>query len=156
MSKRNPESERVKRRYLVFLKDAKGRDEASIDAVASAIDRFEEYNRHRDFEAFHFEQVRGFKAHLMAACSARTAKPLSASTIHATLAALKAFFLRLADQPSCASKIKYVDAEYFSAPDNVSRVATARRFKTCPTLAQVRTILDAMPKKTKCISFLTV
>lgn len=58
MTKRNAANERIKRRYLVFLKDAKGRDEASIDAVASAIDRFEEYNRHRDFKSFHFEQAR--------------------------------------------------------------------------------------------------
>jgi hypothetical protein len=41
MIKRNAENERVKRRYLLFLKDAKGRDEASIDSVASAIERFE-------------------------------------------------------------------------------------------------------------------
>ena len=39
MLKRNPENERIKRRYLIFLKEAKGRDEASIDGVASAIDR---------------------------------------------------------------------------------------------------------------------
>jgi integrase len=148
MSKRNPENERVKRRYLVFLKDAKGRDEASIDAVASAIDRFDEYNRYRDFKSFHFEQARGFKAHLMTACNARTGMPLSASTIHATLAALKAYFLWLADQPGYASKVKYADAEYFSAPDNLSRVATAQRFKPCPTLKQIRAMLDAMPTAT--------
>ena len=41
MTKRNAENERVKRRYLVYLKDAKGRDSASIDAAASAIERFE-------------------------------------------------------------------------------------------------------------------
>jgi hypothetical protein len=36
MTKRNAANERIKRRYLVFLKDAKGRDEASVDAVARA------------------------------------------------------------------------------------------------------------------------
>ena len=34
MTKRNAENERVKRRYLIYLKDAKGRDNASIDAAA--------------------------------------------------------------------------------------------------------------------------
>jgi integrase/recombinase XerD len=42
MIKRNGQNERVKRRYLQFLKDVKGPDEASLDAVAKAIDRFEE------------------------------------------------------------------------------------------------------------------
>jgi integrase/recombinase XerD len=146
MIKRNAENERVKRRYLVFLKDAKGRDEASIDSVASAIERFEEYNRRRDFKTFRFEQARAFKAELAAAGNARTGKPLSASTVRATLAALKAFFVWLAEQPGYASRIKYADAEYFRAPDNMSRIATARRYKACPTLKQVRAMLDAMPK----------
>ena len=149
MTKRNAANERIKRRYFAFLKDAKGRDEASIDAAAKAIDRFEEYSRHRDFKTFHFEQARGFKNHLTAESNTRTGKPLSASTVHATLGALKAFFLWLADQRGYASRIKYVDAEYFSAPDNLSRIATARRFKPCPTIAQVRAMLDAMPTATE-------
>jgi integrase len=148
MTKRNAENERIKRRYLVYLKDARGRDNASIDAAASAIERFEEYVRRRDFKSFHIEQARGFKAHLMAATNARTGKALSASTIHAMLAALKAFFVWLADQQGYASRIKYADAEYFNAPDNLSRIATARRFKSCPTLAQVRAMIDAMPNET--------
>src|SRR5271165_1966692 len=148
MTKRNAENERIKRRYLVYLKDAKGRDSASTDAAASAIERFEEYVKRRDFRSFHIEQARGFKAHLMAVTNARTGEPLSASTVHATLAALKAFFVWLADQRGYASRIKYADAEYFNAPDNLSRIATARRFKSCPTLAQVRAMIEAMPNKT--------
>ncbi len=98
MTKRNADNERVKRRYLVYLKDAKGRDNASIDAAASAIERFEDHVKRRDFRTFHIEQARSFKAHLMAATNERTGKPLSASTVHATLAGLKAFFVWLADQ----------------------------------------------------------
>ncbi len=149
MTKRNAANERIKRRYFAYLKDAKGRDEASIDAAAKAIDRFEQYSRHRDFKTFHFEQARGFKNHLTAESNTRTGKPLSASTVHATLGALKAFFLWLAAQRGYASRIKYVDAEYFSAPDNLSRIATARRFKPCPTIGQVRAMLDAMPTTTE-------
>ena len=75
MTKRNAENERVKRRSLVYLKDAKGRDDASIDAAASAIERFEEYIKRRDFRNFHIEQARGFKTHLLAATNARNGKP---------------------------------------------------------------------------------
>jgi site-specific recombinase XerD len=148
MTKRNAENERIKQRYLLFLKDAKGRDGASIDAAASAIERFEEYVKRRDFRNFHIEQARGFKSHLMVATNERTCKPLSASTVHATLAGLKAFFVWLADQRGYASRIKYADAEYFNPPDNLSRIATARRFKSCPTLAQVRAMVEAMPNST--------
>src|SRR3984957_6182265 len=149
MTKRNPENERIKRRYLLYLKDAKGRDAASIDAAASAIERFEDYVKRRDFRSFHIEQARGFKAQLVTTTSAQTGKPLSASTVHGTLAAVKAFFVWLADQPGYASRIKYADAEYFNAPDNLSRIATARRFKSCPTLAQVRAMIDALANETE-------
>lgn len=144
MTKHNPHNERIKRRYLLYLKDAKGRDEASVDAAAAAINRFEEYTRHRDFKAFHFEQARAFKTRLIAERNVRTGKPLSASTVHSTLAALKAFFIWLADRPGYG-KVKYADAEYFSTPDKLARTATARRLKDYATVAQVCAMINAMP-----------
>ena len=145
MTKRNGPNERIKRRYLAYLKDTKGRDEASLDAVAKAIDRFEDHAKNRDFKKFHPEQARAFKTHLAAARNQRTGQPLSASTIHSTLATLKSFFAWLAQQRGYRSYMNPADAEYFNAPDNLSRVATARRYKACPTIKQIRAMLDAMP-----------
>ena len=65
-TKRHPENEKAKRNFLQFLRDVKGRDESSIDQVAKALERFDDYNRRRDFGKFHIQQARGFKAHLMA------------------------------------------------------------------------------------------
>ena len=62
--KHNAENERVKRKYLVFLKEAKRQNEGSLDAVAKALSRFEKYSKYRNFKAFHFEQAVGFKKHL--------------------------------------------------------------------------------------------
>ena len=148
MTKRHPANERVKRRYLQFLKDAKGRDEASLDAAAKAISRFEEHSKCRDFSKFHIEQARAFKAHLIELSNVRTGKPLSASTIYSTLGALKSFFEWLAQQPGYRSRIKPADAAYFNPPDKLARVATAHRYKPCPTLEQIRMVLDAMPAST--------
>ena len=64
MTKYNANNERIKRKYLTFLKQAKGQNEASIDAVAKALVRFESYNKYKEFRAFHFEQAIGFKKHL--------------------------------------------------------------------------------------------
>lgn len=144
-AKRTPENEKIKRRYLLFLKEAKGRDEASIDGVAKAIERFDSYNKRQDFRKFHIEQARGFKAHLSEQKNVRTGAPLSASTISATLGALKAFFLWLADQPDYRSRIRYSDVEYFNPPDNLARTASARRYRPVPTLDQIRRVIDAMP-----------
>jgi site-specific recombinase XerC len=130
---------------LQYLKDTKGRDEATLDAVAMAIDRFKDHAKYRDFKKFDVEQARAFKAHLIVSRNARTGQPLSASTIHSTLASLKSFFAWLAQQRGYRVQMNPADAEYFNAPDNLSRVATARRFKACPTIKQVRAMLDAMP-----------
>ena len=48
-TKRHPENEKAKHNYLQFLRDVKGRDESSIDQVAKALERFDDYNRRRDF-----------------------------------------------------------------------------------------------------------
>jgi integrase len=149
MTKFNPANERIKHRYLQYLKSAKGRDDASIDGVAKAIDRFEENSKYRDFRKFHPEQARAFKEHLVTARNARTGAPLSASTIYSTLAAVKAFFLWLAKLRGYRARINIEDVEYFNPPDNLSRVATARRYKACPTVKQVRAMLDVMPARTE-------
>jgi integrase len=148
-SKRHPKNERVKRRYLQFLREVKGRDEASLDAVAKALERFDSYNRYRDLRKFHIEQAQAFKANLAEQRNARNGKPLAASTINSTLGALKAFFVWLADQPEYRSRIRYCDAEYFNPPDNLARVATARRPKKYPTLDEIRNALGAMPSATE-------
>ena len=64
MTKYNAENERVKRKYLIFLKEAKRQNESSLDAVAMALSRFDKYNKYRSFKAFHFEKAVGFKKHL--------------------------------------------------------------------------------------------
>ena len=64
MTKHNPENERIKRKYFAYLKEAKRHSEPTVDAAAKALSRFEEYNRYRDFKAFHYEQAVAFKRHL--------------------------------------------------------------------------------------------
>lgn len=145
-SKRQPENERTKRRYLQFLREVKGRDEASLDAVAKAIERFDEYNRRRDFRKFHTEQACGFKAHLMEQRNARTGAPGLHHQFHPWGAE---GVLRLFGRRSAVSRSHYADAQYFNAPENLARVATAHRRTNCPTMAQIRSVLDAMPATTE-------
>lgn len=57
MSKRNPNNLRIKRKYLVWLKDAKGFSEASIDKAAAAISTYERFLEGKDFRAFHPERA---------------------------------------------------------------------------------------------------
>jgi integrase len=145
MPTHNPNNERVKRRYFTYLKEAGRQSEPSVDAVAKALARFEEYTKFRDFGAFHFEQAIGFKRRLAEQQSRATGLKLSKATMHATLAQLRRFFLWLAGQPGYKSKLKYGEADYFNLSEKDTRVATARREKSYPTVEQVKHVLELMP-----------
>src|SRR5438046_2895036 len=103
MRQYNPENERLKREYLIYLKAAKGQSEATLDTVAKAIRRFEVFTKFRPLRKFHVQQAVAFRRHLSETDSSESGKPLSKATILQTLNALRAFFLWLAGQPGYRS-----------------------------------------------------
>ncbi len=145
MAEHNPSNERIKRRYFAYLKEAKRHSEATVDAAAKALSRFEADTRLRDFKAFHFEQAIAFKKRLADQQSMATGEKLSKATLHATLAHLKRFFQWLAGQPGYKSRFGYFDADYFNLSDKDSRIAKARREKRFPTIEQVKHVIRKMP-----------
>ena len=142
MTIHNPHNERIKRHYFTFLREARRQSEASVDAAAMAIARFETSTRYRDFKAFRIEQAVAFKRRL-------AEQNLSMATAYATLGHLKRFFVWLAGQPGYRSRLQYSDAEYFNQPENDARVATARRERPHPSLEQLRHVLANMPDRTE-------
>ena len=147
-AKHHPANERIKREYFAYLKQAKGRDEATIDGVAKSLARFEASTKARDFKRFHREQAVAFKASLADNRNARTGERISKATMLSTLRDLRAFFFWLAHLPGFKSHIAYADADYFSLSDKDVAVARARRDKAVPTLEQVHHVLSAMPDDT--------
>ncbi|SPH24388.1 Tyrosine recombinase XerC [Defluviimonas aquaemixtae] len=148
MSKRISENLRIKRKYLVWLQDAKGLSPASIDKAAAAISAYEDYLGKADFRAFHSERARGFKRHLASQRHARTGAKLSSATVGSILRDVKAFFHWLADQPGYRSKISHADAEFLT-PERKSEVA--RRlglWKPHPSPADARHVVSGMPADT--------
>ena len=148
MTRFNPRNERIKRAYFVYLKEAKRRDEASIDAVAKALSRFEVATAWRDFSQFGPKHAVAFKRTLDAQVSLRTGDRLSRATVHSTLSALRAFFFWLADQPGFKRSLSYSDADYFNLSEKDVRIARASRDKPHPTLAQLEHVLSTMPAGT--------
>jgi integrase len=149
MRSHNPKNERIKHRYFIWLKEAHRQSDASVDAAAMAISRFELDTKYRDFAAFHVDQVRSFKHHLAEQQNQKTGQPLSKSTLHSTFSHLKRFFLWLADQPGYRSRIRYTDAEYFNLSEKDARIAKAVRPKNWPTLNQLNHTFSAMPADTE-------
>ncbi|MFG1249303.1 site-specific integrase, partial [Xanthobacter flavus] len=103
MTRLNPSNERLKRDYIRYLKEAKGKSEATLDAVRKALARYEAYTAAKDFKTFRREQAIGFKTRLAETEGVRTGEGLSASTQASTLTALKDFFTWLSWQPGFKS-----------------------------------------------------
>lgn len=148
MTKPDAENERLKRAYFAFLREAHGRDGATVDRVAASLVRFEDSTKARAFKSFHREQAVAFKARLSGAVSARTGERLSKASVLSTLRDLRAFFLWLAQEPGYRSKIAFSDADYFNLSDKDVAIARASRKPDPPTLEHMRRVLEAMPTTT--------
>jgi integrase len=148
MTKYNAENERVKRDYITHLRLAKGKQEATIDGVLKAIDRFERSTGFRSFKSFHIEQAKAFRTKLLDQPSARGQAHLSAATMTSTLRNLKAFFGWLAERPGYKSRISFADAEYFTPTAAHARIAGAKRESRVPTLEQFQAVIEQMPSET--------
>lgn len=148
MTKRNAENERVKRDYIHWLRDAQGRNEATLDIAAAAIDRFQAHTGYRAFRTFRREQAISFKAHLAQRTNAATGKPLSKATLYGTLKAVQAFLEWLSREPGYRKAIRISDVAYFTLNRNDARIATATRERPAPSLEQVQHVLRLMPGQT--------
>ena len=148
MAKHNAANERLKHDYLQYLKEAKGRNEASLDAVAKALARFEDSTGRKAFKTFHREQALAFKRRLAEQLNARTGQKLSKATLASTMRELRTFFSWLAGQPGFKKCIRYSDADYFNLSEKDLTIARATRPKRVPTLEQMHKVLDAMPTDT--------
>jgi integrase/recombinase XerD len=144
MSKHNANNVRVNRKYYIFLKEAKRQDESTIDGVAKAINRFEQYTKFKDFKLFHHQQAVSFKTHLANQKNKTTNKPLSKATLNTTLRHLKNFFQWLSREAGYKSRINYRDTEYFNLSEKDTRIATAKRKKPVPSPEQIINVLENM------------
>ena len=145
----NPKNERIKRDYFRYLKEADQKAESTVDGVRKAIGRFETYTGLKDFGTFNKEQAIAFKKSLARGVTQRSGEPLAKSTLLSTLNALKHFFRWLSWQPGFRSRIRPTDIEYLNLSDNETRAAKAPRFKTFPTLEQIRAVIFAAPAESE-------
>ncbi|MEZ5895293.1 MAG: tyrosine-type recombinase/integrase [Parvularculaceae bacterium] len=148
MAKINAKNDRIKRKYLTWLEDARRKDVKTTNQVAAALSLFEASTGGRDFGAFHYEQARKFKRDLEQATNETTGNPLSETTIRSRLQMVKAFFEWLSDQPRYKSKVDFTDAAYFSPSGRQDRIAAASRVTPIPTIDQIRHVVACAPSNT--------
>lgn len=145
----NPGNDRMKRDYLIWLKEAKQRSEATVDHARHAIDRYETYTGFKDFGTFNKDQAVAFKTSLVETVGQRSAQPISIATVHHTLRTLRDFFAWLHGVEAFRRKIKPGDIAYLNLSTGDERRARTSAPKTFPTPDQFRRALFAMPSGTE-------
>ncbi|MDM7976269.1 MULTISPECIES: site-specific integrase [Thalassospira] len=148
MTNINPQNERIKKAYFIYLKEADQKAETTIDAIRKAILRLEEYTGFKSFKSFNKEQAIAFKKCLLQTRGTRSDTPLAKATVLSTLNALKSFLAWLRFQPGYKSRIHKHDIDYLNLSEKETRAAKAVKTKTFPTIEQIRAALFAMPNKT--------
>ncbi|WP_420415358.1 tyrosine-type recombinase/integrase [Roseibium sp.] len=148
MRKFNEENERIKRQYLIYLREAKGQDESSLDKVAAALLYFEEALSFKPFKAFNRDWATTFKNHLRKRKNARSGKPLGITTRDSILRLVRNFVEWLSGQQGYKSRITYSDAAYFNNNAKEARAAHAVRPIDYPSLIQCEHAFRNMPEVT--------
>lgn len=143
MKKNKAEKLRIKRKYLVWLAEAKGQAKGSVDKAAAAIDCYSHWLGNQSFKGFNLDRARRFKRHLEA--PGDHGKTLSAVSVDHTSRALRSFHLWLADQPDYKSRIRHSNAEYFSPSQRMANSARGTCWREHPSIEQWRHVLNTTP-----------
>lgn len=144
----NPKNDRVKRDYLIYLKEARQRSRATVEQVRHAIDRLEAYTGFKDFGSFNKDQALGFKRALLNAKGQRSGRPISKATAHHVLQALKEFLAWLHGRRGYRRRIDPVHIPYLNLTTKDERIASLTLPKSYASLDQYRAALFAMPSGT--------
>jgi len=145
----NPGNDRIKRDYLIWLKEAKQRSEATVDQARHAIDRYEIYTGFKDFGTFNKDQAVAFKNALVETVGQRSSQTISISTVHHTLRAIRDFLAWLHGLEPFRRRIKPGDIAYLNLTTGDERRARTSTPKTYPSPDQFREALLAMPSGTE-------
>ena len=148
MAQYHAENERLKRRYLGWLRDTEGMDVKTLDQIAASLRDFEMALGCKPFKVFRPDWARRYKRHLEIARHYRTGKPLSLTTRDARLRHVKGFFKWLAWQPGYKSRIRHDEVAYFNNNAKDARAAHAKRSPKFPSLEQCAHAFRKMPERT--------
>lgn len=125
MSKRASDNLLIKRKHLVWLKDAKALSQSSIGKAATSIAIYDRWLKGENYRAFHSERARKFKRHLVGLRNEHTGAPLSAATINGVLRDVMTLFDWMAVQPRYKSGISQASIAYLTS-DRKSEQARAQ------------------------------
>jgi integrase/recombinase XerD len=139
-SKTKQKNEGVKRRYLHWMKEAKGFSDKSIDSIEKALWKYEEFTKQEDYCLFSSKRANQFKQFLKINVNKRSKITLGVTSQYHYLRHVKRFFTWLSGQPGYKSRVSADDALYLDLSQKQRRQATTTKSQRYPTLEQVKAL----------------
>jgi len=134
-------NERVKRRYLRFLKESESLGPVTIDHAARAIYHFEQFTGGMDFKKWSADQAIAYKDNLRQT-------GVTPATIVTKLRQLQRFFHWLADQSGYRKSIRHDQVKYLNPSNEELALAHTYCRKPSATLEQAQHVIRSMPHST--------
>lgn len=149
MTKFNAENERIKREYLEWEKEAKGKAESTINNIREAIYSFEEHTQFKSFKQLNKKDIISFKKQLKQKNNLRTGEAISKTYLLHTSTYLISFFQWLCSQKGYKRHIHSTDISYFNLSAKDMQIARTPKSKRYPTIEQIEHAVSNMPAETE-------
>jgi len=143
----NLKNERIKRRFLSWLKEADGCCESTVTAIEKAILLYGDFTKGIDFALFNADKAVRFKKWLSQ--RKNKGKLLSVVTYSTYLRFLRKFFKWLSQQPGYKSRISLDTVDYLRLTDKEERIAAQSPPRNYPSLEYVKNLTQSIVVKTE-------
>ncbi len=147
MNNPNIVNQRMKLKFLDWLKEADGCCEATARHIEKAIIAYEEFTKYADFKTYGPDKAKEFKKWLLN--KERKGKPLAIATYYSYIKNLRKFFLWLSWQAGYKSKITPDIVNYLQVSDKDERIATQQAIRKFPPLDYVIKLADSIKIETE-------
>jgi len=147
MSKINNINERVKREFYLYLNEAKGFCDSTVNQIANAINLYEDFTKSSDFSTFNKDKAIEFKDWLEK--RKYRGKTISVTTYYTYLSHLRKFFTWLCMQAGYKSKINPDSVDYLRISKKEKRIATQPTPRKYPSLKDVLDLIKSIPVNTE-------
>jgi integrase len=143
------EFHRLKRRYEIHLKRARGLDQKTIEHSLSAAAKLFSFLEDKSLKSFSTLVAMMYVDYALGVKNTRTGKKRALVTVIAELNRIKDFLIWLQSQPGYKSRISYSDIQYLNVNRKELRAARAATRKSQPSIVDCRVTFERMPKGTE-------
>ncbi len=140
----NPENERLKHRFMEYLKGPQQLADSTVQSKLDALNDYEKFIGCKPFKHYKYELATAYKKHLATRLN-RNGKLLSTDTAVHRLLAVEEFFIWLGREPGYKSCFKHQDVRYFRPSGGDQRAANYKAPPPAPTIEQLRRAILSMP-----------